>query len=162
MDSTDTDLLLINVSDGVVTSSVGLTDVKDSVEVRLPVDIAVTVVTDGTKFSSLLDDGLGDTTDDGSLLDNILMEVVYTDEGKSLLDTVLLSPIDGLESISLLDMMLVGLLECTDDREISVLLDDTLLIIVADVAEVVLVFDIVPVDVTDNKLADVTDGVDIS
>ena len=132
MDGTDFDLLLINVSDGAGTSSVALRDVIDSVEVRLPVDIVVTVVTDGAKFSSLLD-----TTDDVSLLDNILMEVMYIDEGKLLLDTVLLSPIDGPESFSLFDMMLVGLLECIDDAEISVLLDATLLIIVVDVAEVI-------------------------
>ena len=132
VDGTDIDLLLINVSDGVGTSSVALKDVIDSVEVRLPVDIAVTVVTDGTKFSSLLD-----TTDDGSLLDNILMEVMYIDEGKLLLDTVLLNPIDGPESFSLFDMMLVGLLECIDDAEIIVLLDATLLIIVVDVAEAI-------------------------
>ena len=154
-DSKLLDSIPVNAIDGVGASLVALKGVTDKVEVRLPVDVMVTVVTDGTKFSLLLDDVLLDITDDSSLLGNVLIEVMYILEDKSLLDIVLSSPIDDPESSPLLDMTLA-----VDDVEITALLDAILLIII-DVAEILLVFDTVPVDITDNKLADVTDGTGI-
>ena len=149
---------LVNIIDGVETCSVAPNLTLDRVKVRLLADIAVIVVTDGTKFSSLLDDTTLSITEDVV----VVSSPADTADVSLLLNCELVKSTDDMEIPSLLEIILTEIADDvpleTELVNINVTAEVCSLVIMAAIVEFSSLFVAVLVEVTDGAVVGLLDN----